>query len=280
MDSHFLASRSSLLKRIVYAAATTALFAGAVVTAGGCSDLVTFGEASREEGVAHYNAGAYPEAAGSFANAIKQRPQDYKSYYYLARTHEAMKNYNTAVGQYRTALTLMQTTLVGQEDKETRAKIIDGLASTLGKGNDAALEQSAFAKTNGPVSAEDHFILAKARVIQGDADAAIDQYAQAAALDPSSLVIAREAGLYLLQVNQKAKATAELKRAYALNYKARKPEDEQLNDALRKVGVIPGPSLAENRDLHSPIIPQGPLPELDLSKITGGSDDQASTTGQ
>ena len=45
-----------------------------------------------------------------------------------------------------------------------------------------------------------------------------------------------------------------------------------------QAGVTPGPSLGEESDLAQPLIPHGPLPEVDLSKIgNGGSDKQAST---
>jgi tetratricopeptide (TPR) repeat protein len=211
-----------------------------------------------------YNAGEYPEAAGAFANAIKQRPQDYESYYYLGRTHESLKNYHQAVSQYRTALSVMANSLKGAEDAAFRQKVVDGLASAIAAGRDPSLEQAAFVRTGGPKTGEDYFVLAKARRITGDIDSALADYAKAAELDPRSVPIAKEHGLFLAQLNQRTKAAAELRRAYGLNYAARKPDDEQLNQGLRAVGVIPGPSLAEAKDLRQPIIPAGPIPELNL----------------
>ncbi|MDB5295366.1 MAG: Tetratricopeptide repeat protein [Phycisphaerales bacterium] len=238
--------------------------AGLLATAaGGCADVLqpNAGE-PREAGIKLYNAGQYPEAAGSFANAVKQRPQDYEAHYYLGRTYESMRNYHQAVGSYRTALTVMSNSLKGADDAAFRLKVLDGMASAIAAGQDPSLEQAAFSRTGGPKAAEDFFVLAKVRRAAGDADSALTEYQKAGALDPGSFAVAKEHGLYLLQLNQRTKGIEELKRAYALNYRARKPDDEQLNTALRAGGVIPGPSLTEGKDLPQPVLPVGPLPEL------------------
>ena len=74
-------------------------------------------------------------------------------------------------------------------------------------------------------------------------------------------MVAKEHGLFLLELNQRTKAAEELRRAYVLNVRARRPDDPQVNDGLRKLDVVPGPSLGEESDLAKPIIPHGPLPE-------------------
>lgn len=249
--------------------------AGSAGLTGGCGEVITHAGASRQTGVKLYNEKQYPEAAGSFSNAIKQRPQDYESHYYLGRTYESMKNYHQAVGAYRTALSVMSNSLRGSEDVAFRQKVVDGLASAIASGNDPTLEQAAFVRTDGPKSAEDHFVVAKARRIGGDVDSALAAYAKAAGLDPRSFAVAKEHGLYLIQLNQRTRGADELRRAYALNYRARRPEDEQVNGGLRAAGVIPGPSLAEGKDLFQPIIPTGPLPPFDA-----GKPQQATTGGQ
>jgi len=267
-----LTSFRSFLKRCASAGCGLAVAVGLAATSGGCGDVITYAGESRQQGIKLYNAGQYPEAAGSFSNAIKQRPQDYESYYYLGRTYESMKNYHQAVSQYRTALSVMANSLRGSEDAAFRQKVVDGLASAIAAGRDPTLEQAAFVKTGGPQSAEDHFVLAKARRITGDVDSALAEYRQAATLDPRNFAVAKEHGLYLMQLNQRTKAADELRRAYALNYKACKPEDEQVNQGLRAAGVIPGPSLVDGKDLYQPIIPTGPLPELNV-----GNQQQATT---
>lgn len=238
--------------------ATTAL----VGFSGGCGEIVTYAGEARQQGIRLYNEGKYAEATGSFNSAIKQRPQDYESYYYLARTHEAMGMFHQAVREYRTTLTLMSNSLKGENDPEFRLKTLDGLASAISAGKDLTLEQAAFAKTNGPSTAEDVWVVAKVRRLDGDIDSALDEYAKATSMDPVNQPLAKEFGFYLSKLNQRTRAVAELSRAYAINYRKRLPDDPEVNDGLRALGVVPGPSLADERDLRQPIIPVGPLPEV------------------
>lgn len=237
-----------------------------MLAAGGCAEVVTYAGQDRQQGIRLYNEGQYPEAAGSFKSAIKQRPQDYESYYYLARTHEAMGNFHQAVSEYRTVLTLMSNSLRGSNDRAFRMKAIDGMASAISAGKDITLEQAAFARTNGPTTAEDFLIVAKVRRLDGDVDSALAEYAKAASMEPDNHAIAKEYGLYLVQLNQRKLALAQLQRAYSITYRKRLPEDEEVNQGLRAIGVIPGPSLANVRDLRKPPIPVGPLPEVKLGE--------------
>jgi hypothetical protein len=74
--------------------------------------------------------------------------------------------------------------------------------------------------------------------------------------NPASFDIAKDAGLYLVQIEQKPRAEAALRKAYRL-----KDTDEAVNNALRRLGVVPGPALKEENELRKPLIPRGPLPE-------------------
>ncbi len=56
-------------------------------------------------------------------------------------------------------------------------------------------------------------------------------------------------------------------RAYQLNRRLNKPEDQQVDAALRRGDIIPGPALMEEKDLSKPIVPLGPLPEVDVTRI-------------
>ncbi|QOV92186.1 tetratricopeptide repeat protein [Humisphaera borealis] len=237
----------------------SAAFAG---LSAGCGEIVTYAGEARQQGIKLYNEGHYAEAAGSFNSAIKQRPQDYESYYYLGRTHEAMGAFHQAVKDYRTTLTMMDNSLKGPTDTEFRLKTLDGLASAISAGKDATLEQAAFVKTSGPATGEDFWVIAKVRKLDGDIDSALVEYAKAAKMDPENQPLAKEFGLYLAKLNQRTLASAELRRAYAINYRKRLADDPQVNEGLRALGIIPGPSLADERDLHQPILPVGPLPEV------------------
>src|SRR5215208_4417508 len=108
----------SLINRSLRGAGCLAvMLCGLLVAGSGCSsnDLVTFADEHRQQGIKLYNSGEYPDAAGAFTSAIKQRPQDYQSYYYLGRTYEAMHNYHQAVKEYKTSLLIMANSLAGAE---------------------------------------------------------------------------------------------------------------------------------------------------------------------
>ncbi|MBV8782448.1 MAG: hypothetical protein JO353_13715, partial [Phycisphaerae bacterium] len=60
--------------------------------------------------------------------------------------------------------------------------------------------------------------------------------------------------------------------AYALN-----STDNQVNAALRRIGIIPGPSIMDQDALAKPLLPRGPLPEVDLGKVFTGSNGETAT---
>lgn len=243
-------------------------FCGLSLGLAGCgSDFITYSAESRQRGIELYNAGSFADAAGSFTTALRQDPRDYQSHYYLGRSYESLGQQHQSVQAYRTALDVMEQSLVGREDAAFRQKVLDGLASAAAKGNNHDLELAALKSKQEP-TAEDHFILAKIYRIHGDADSAIDEYGKASQGDPGSLPVAREFGLYLVQLGQPQRAGAQLSRAYALQKKANRPDDPEVIAGLRQVGVVPGPSLAEEQDLAKPAIPYGPLPAAeDLAKL-------------
>lgn len=159
-----------------------------------------------------------------------------------------------------------------------RLKVLDGLASALAKGDDNAAEIASL--RSGPqgetahvgeqgdaAAAEDQFVLAKVYVIKGDADSALQAYDQATRLDPNNFAVAKEAGLFYEKANQTDKAKSSLITAYQIAHRKHDPDDEQVVAALRRIGVVPGPALLESRDLAEPIVPRGPLPEVDLAKV-------------
>lgn len=232
----------------------------------GCGDMLSYSQESRQQGIDQYNQANYPQAAGAFDNAIKQDPRDYHSYYYLGRSYDAMRDYHQSVQAYRTALDVMARSLQGQEDKAFRQKVLDGIAAAAAAGNNRTLERAALQSPDQP-TAEDQYLLAKIYRIHGDVDSAIDAYNQATLMEPSNLQFAKEFGIYLVQLGQTQKAAYQLKRAYVLNRRVSKHDDPEVIAAMRQVGVVPGPSLGDEKDLAQPIVPRGPLPEVDVTKI-------------
>jgi Flp pilus assembly protein TadD len=236
------------------------LMAGALVALGGCSDVITYSKESRAIGETLYEQQNYSDAAGAFRNAIRQNPADYRSHYYLGACYAKDKAYNQATQQYQTALAIMPSTLEGQLDRPFRLKVLDGLAESLALSGDPQAETEAVAQ--GATSPEKYFLLAKVQRKLGDADAAVAAYRQAAMLDRQDFDISKEYSLYLMKLQDVRDADPELRHAYTLNDK-----DNDVNNALREIGVIPGPGLKPETALAKPIIPEGPIPMVDVTKI-------------
>ena len=249
----------------------------------GCADVMASSAGDRNKGIQLYNEGNYADAAGAFHSAIKVTPGDYRSHYYLGRSYDSMKAHQQAISSYRTALGLSKVAYETPEQREFQWKIYDGLAAALAS-SPAGESEIVELQQKQPSSAEDQLILAKIHRLRGDVDSAVDAYNHSTTLDPNSLGVAKEYGLYLLQLNQADQARAQLKRAYVLNRRAARPEDQEVVAALRGVGVIPGPSLGEERDLVQPPLPPGPLPEVDVTKINpfggGAAGGEASTSAE
>jgi hypothetical protein len=72
--------------------------------------------------------------------------------------------------------------------------------------------------------------------------------------------------MYLERFGQKERARLPLKNAYAMN-----SNDQEVADALRRVGVVPGPSLKPEDQLAKPLVPIGPIPPIHF----GGNSNQS-----
>jgi len=232
----------------------------------GCSDMLTYAQQSRDAGIDAYKEGDYPKAAGAFRSALRQDPRDYMSHYYLGLSSLRMQNYQQALVAFRSCLETQTVTLAGQEDKATRLKAIDGLAQAIVKSDDSdqevnRVEQAARA-AKGPAAAQQFIILAKAYRYRLLPDMALDYYNRATLDDPKNFDYAKEYGLYCEQLQQVAKAREALQHAYALD-----TTDQEVIQALRRVGVVPGLSLKDKNDLAKPLIPKGPIPEVDMAKV-------------
>lgn len=255
---------SALFRRSIVHVAFSVSLSLLALSQTGCAGMFTPAENPKVSGMKLYQQGNYTDAAASFRNAIRSDPRDYKSHYYLAVCCDAQGRYEEAVAAYREALDVMKVTYAGQEDHDFRVKILDGLAITVAKSDPHDQELDIFEKqAHRSNKAEDFFLVAKIYRYRGDADMALDNYNHAALLDNKEFAILKEYGLYLQKVGQDKRAIVSLSQAYRVNDK-----DQQVNGALTQLGIVPGPSLKERNELAQPQIPQGPIPPLDLHKIT------------
>jgi Tfp pilus assembly protein PilF len=246
----------------VAAVAVGASMLGAVGCTG-TSSMLTYATDAREKGLKQYKAHEYENAAGSFRSATRQDPRDYKSFYFLGECYRALGSNQQAAQAFQSSLEVMELTLEGRQDKPFRAQAIQGLGAALAKGHDRTAE-IAMPKP-GKRPAEDAWLRATVFRHSGDADAAVEAYTAAALQAPGDFYIAKDFGLYLEELGQARQADIHLRRAYQLN-----SSDEQVANALRRVGTVPGPGLKEKDALARPPVPQGPLPELKMPKFGGG----------
>lgn len=230
----------------------------AFLSLAGCLDLFTFSRKTEEEGMRLYSERMYADAAGAFRNSIRQDPQNYHSHFYLGVCSEELKEYQQAFQEYYTALEVMEHSIAGKYDYEFRLIVLDTLAAAIAHHDVGEVELNRVesrAKTT--QSAEDWFLLAKTYRLRGDADMALDCYRRAAKWDTGNYPIRKEFGLYLLDpLNQRQEAEYYLRQAFRLE-----PNDEAVNKALDRLGVVPPPGYKE-KEAQPRIVPpyKGPLP--------------------
>ena len=249
------------------------VLAAALLVCGCQQEIISSNPRARAQGMKEFGQGNYADAAGSFRNAIRSDPRDYKSQFYLGQSYEQMKQYQQAIQAYKASLDAQPRTLAGQEDEAQRIQTLEALAMVISKSDQRDSETNAVeAAARQSRKAQDYLLLAKICQNRGDADSALDAYNRAFLTDPKDFVVAKEYGLYLEQVGQKKKAEQTLRKAYAMNSK-----DIEVNEALRRLNVIPGPGLKDESALVKPPIPLGPLPEVEWEKlrIGGGSAEPA-----
>jgi tetratricopeptide (TPR) repeat protein len=229
-----MSSASRNPRKYLLLAANAALASSLLVGIWGCADSLSYAKDARRDGMALYNEGNYTEATAAFANATRQDPRDYHSYYYMGASYQAKHQYQEAISAYRACLDVMPLSLDGKNDVPFRYRAIDSLATAISKSatygtETVALEQ----KCSGKAAVEDQWLLAKIYRYTCDADAAIEAYNKAVLIAPNHFAIAKEAGLYEQGLGQNESAKFALKKAYAIN-----ASDEQVNDGLRRLGVI------------------------------------------
>jgi len=224
------------------------------------SEMFTFSAQQRAKGIGFYDQQNIEMATGAFRDAVRQNPRDYVSFYYLGKIYSQTGKEQLASQSFRTALKVKSETDEGRSDLTMDTPITDAAAEFTAKAASrdaeiAAWEQQAQTSRR----AIDWLVVAKTYANSGDADNAIAAYDRAMMLDPNNTHVMRAFGLYLEKIGQKQRADPVLRRAYQLN-----PEDAQINAALRRLGVVPGPALLEESQLQRPLIPRGPIPEVQI----------------
>jgi tetratricopeptide (TPR) repeat protein len=246
---------------------------GAVVATTGCaSDAITRSRDAENRAMSLYNEQRYPDAAGAFHNMARSNPRDYRSYYHLGNCYVQMRQWQQAIQSYRSALDVMGTTLQGKADTVFRQQILNGLASAIAQSDKSDVEVQSLVKQAEAGGVEDIFLLAKVYAYKNDPDMAIETYSRAALRDPGNFYIQKEYGLYLERFGQKERARLPLKNAYAMN-----SNDQEVADALRRINVVPGPSLKSEDQLAKPLVPKGPIPPIHFGGNNNNSTADAPT---
>lgn len=254
----------------------TRSLAGVAILLGiaGCADVMTYSQDAHHEGLKLYRQGAYADAAGAFRNSVRQNPRNYQGYYYLGMCYDQLGQYQQAIVAFKTARQTINLTLEGKEDTQCRQNILNGLASSIARSDLRDAETDAAQRdAQDHQTAESWWLLGKIYAYRGDADSAIDAYNRAALLEPNNFMVVKDYGLYLERLGQSQRAEAPLRRAYSLN-----SQDDQVIAALRRIGVVPGPSLKDENQLAKPIIPKGPIPEVHVPNMLPGNNDSSNST--
>jgi tetratricopeptide (TPR) repeat protein len=133
----------------------------------------------------------------------------------------------------------------------------DRLAHIVAANDPTGSETDLIAQTAAQDNSSDEFrLLGRVLRYRGDADSGLENYHRAVQIDPSNFAAQREYGLYLEQLTQNQEAGQVLRDAYRINQ-----NDEQVNSALRRIGMEPGPGLLTEAPVAHPAM--SPLPNSD-----------------
>src|SRR3954469_1178294 len=215
-------------------AALASLLLTSLFISAGCTEVLTYANKSRDEGVRLYGEHYYADAAGAFRNAVRQDPRDFRSQYYLGLCYDELKQHHQSFASFRTSLNVMSELGPNYVDPNFRQQVLDAYGASVSRHDENESEINALIKrAQGSSSGEEWFILAKAFRLRGDADRAVDAYTRAARVAGDDFYIRREFGLYLLDpLGQNKEAEYWLRMANKLQ-----PRDEAVNAGLAKLGV-------------------------------------------
>jgi Flp pilus assembly protein TadD len=261
-----------LLKCVLPAALGGAI----VLSLAGCGDMLTWAADAKKQGIEQYNDGRYAEATGSFRNAARQDPTDPVTEYWLGLSYEQTHCYHEAINAYKTALRLQPDPSSVRFDHQMHDNAFDRLARVIAQADTDNTETDLIVKTAADTKASDQYrLLGRIFRYRGDADTALDNYRRAVQLSPENYVAQKELGLYLEVLGQNQEAGQVLRDAYRLNQ-----QDQDIDSALRRLGMVPGPSLLAQDQIARPVMPSQStedelMPAAPAAHISGPVQDSA-----
>jgi tetratricopeptide (TPR) repeat protein len=263
---------SSHGRLVVRAGVLSAVVLGGL-TLTGCADVVTQSKTETARGRVLLSEGEPEEATMIFANQARRGPRNYKAHYYLGESQLAGGRPHEGIRSLRTALEVMPLTLSGRDDEQYRFLIVDALSTALAQ-HDLDGEQLAQIEANSKGDKTLKLLIAMTHAKAGRPDSAIESFNQAFTLDRNDQQTSKQFGLYMESIAQNDPAEYYLRRAYRLN-----TQDEEVAEALLRLGIIPGPALMSATELSKPPIPLGPLPEIKWNEKPAqeGSDGESET---
>jgi cytochrome c-type biogenesis protein CcmH/NrfG len=266
--------RHRILSGILTPAMILALSAGSLTLLTACGldtqDVLTWSNDAKRQGFQDYNDGKYAEAAGAFRNAIRQNPQDPESQYWLGMCYEQTESWHEAIDAYKTSLRLMPPANTVHYSISMHDSAFDRLARIVAEHDATGSETDLIAQSISQATpdSDDYRLLGRIFRFRGDADSALDNYRKAVHIDPDNFAAQRELGLYLEQLTQNQEAAQVLREAYRLNQR-----DDQVNAALRNIGVEPGPNLlAQEQPVARPYPPSIPAADPGLPTPASNSE--------
>jgi cytochrome c-type biogenesis protein CcmH/NrfG len=222
-------------------------------------NVLTWSQDAKREGIKQYGDGRYAEAAGAFRNAIRQNPLDPDSEYWLGLCYERTQSWHAAIDAYKTCLQLMPPPGTVHYSLRMHDSAFDRVAHLIASNDSTGSETDLLVQTAAQShSSEDFRLLGRVYRFRGDADNALENYRRAVQIEPENFAAQRELGLYLEQLTQNQEAGQVLRDAYRLNQ-----TDERVNDALRQIGMEPGPGLLARRQPPARQMTMPPLPSVD-----------------
>jgi tetratricopeptide (TPR) repeat protein len=265
------------LRGILTVGLAVGLSGAALLSLGACADMLTYSQDAKKQGVQEYNDGKYADAVGSFQNAARQDPTDADTEYRLGLSFEQNKNYHEAINAYKTCLGLIPAPGTAMYNGPLHDSAFERLARVVAITDASNTETDLLIKTaSDNQSSSEYQLLGRIFRYRGDADTAIEDYHQATKFDPDNYSASKELGLYLIQLGQNQEAASVLRDAYRLNQ-----DDKVLNDALMRIGMVPGPDLLAQSQLKAPLptVSNNLLPDpSQQDAVQAGSTDGPSPT--